>query len=734
MGTSSLLAQTLNKPEAAPNPNIGGSTAWTAACGSADFNDYYVNFTWSPPLVGSDNSFILQLSDANGSFSNPTTLATATDKNTTFDFEFKFSLPETTRGEGYKFRVKSTNPEKISPESDAYAMYYINYKSPLLISPNGDGNIPSGGVIEVCDGAAVTLAPHNIPNKSTYQYNWYRGTTPLSEKGPELTVSTAGMYFVEIDYGSACSGSANTLSNTIEIKSGNKVGIAINTPSKTSLCSSESVTLTANITNQGLTYTWYKDDVAITTPTVDAASFTVDGSVDGFEGNYAVEIYGDGTCLEKSAIVAITNAGQYTVSRVNEASLVLLPGQEQQLSVSTTASNPSYQWYKDGTLINGETNSTYTAVVAGNYYAAVSQTGGACSATVITSDVTTIVTPESFVLSIDYSSDYTACSNTSMVLGVSTIEAVDSEGLKTDVTADVSSSFNYQWKKDGEAISGATGATISLTDISENGSYTLIASTEDYNATSNSLSLQLLVNETLVIESTGTVFCSGGDTIAISTTADLSDSTFEWLKDGESFNTSTEELNVNSIGKYQLVVNRNGCPLLSNEIIILPIDESLVTLDTDSNVVIPEGTSKTITANGGTSYEWFDSNNSLVSSSSSLTVDTEGEYLLIAQIDNCTLTKTVTVAYLETFSVPNVITPNGDGSNDQWVLPNSYSNKSDVSVIIYNNKGVEILNETNYQNNWPQSTTSFAKQDQIFYYVIKNASETLKKGTITVIR
>ena len=321
-----------------------------------------------------------------------------------------------------------------------------------------------------------------------------------------------------------------------------------------------------------------------------------------------------------------------------------------------------------------------------------------------------------------------------MVLGVSTIEAVDSEGLKTDVTADVSSSFNYQWKKDGEAISGATGATISLTDISENGSYTLIASTEDYNATSNSLSLQLLVNETLVIESTGTVFCSGGDTIAISTTADLSDSTFEWLKDGESFNTSTEELTVNSIGKYQLVVNRNGCPLLSNEIIILPIDESLVTLDTDSNVVIPEGTSKTITANGGTSYEWFDSNNSLVSSSSSLTVDTEGEYLLIAQIDNCTLTKTVTVAYLETFSVPNVITPNGDGSNDQWVLPNSYSNKSDVSVIIYNNKGVEILNETNYQNNWPQSTTSFAKQDQIFYYVIKNASETLKKGTITVIR
>ena len=62
MGTSSLVAQVLNKPTAADNPNLAGNSAWTAACASGSFNEYFVNFTWSPPLVDSNNEFILELS------------------------------------------------------------------------------------------------------------------------------------------------------------------------------------------------------------------------------------------------------------------------------------------------------------------------------------------------------------------------------------------------------------------------------------------------------------------------------------------------------------------------------------------------------------------------------------------------------------------------------------------------------------------------------------------------
>lgn len=214
-------AQILNAPEPIANPSGSGSSGWTAACGSASFNSYWVNFTWiNAPAVNSDNKFILELSDANGNFGSPVALATLDDKNSTSDFNIQFALPTDTRGENYKIRVKSTSPEKVSPTAGPFSMYYVDYNSPILMSQDGNGNIPSGGTIEVCDGTAITMAPHNVPNPETYQYNWYKSGTLLSEKGPSLTTTQAGMYSVQIDYGTICSGSASTDSNIIEVTTG----------------------------------------------------------------------------------------------------------------------------------------------------------------------------------------------------------------------------------------------------------------------------------------------------------------------------------------------------------------------------------------------------------------------------------------------------------------------------------------------------------------------------------
>ncbi len=734
MGWSHTIAQTLNKPIPADNPNIAGNSPWTAVCASADFNEYFVKFTWNTPLVNSDNSFILELSDANGSFATPTQLASDKTKNTNFNFDFKFALPTTARGEGYKMRVRSTSPAKTSPASDAFSMYYIDFKSSLLISPNGNGNIPPGGSIELCDGNSATLAVHNVANAETYRYNWYRSGTPLAEKSNSITISQAGIYMVEVDYGSICSGSANTLSNDIEISTGASLGIAINDPSKTALCSGETEMLEANIMGQGLTYTWFKNGEAIAGPVVDAHTYIVDASVPGFEGDYAVEIDGDGTCLERSAAVTITNAGDFTVTRGNEPNIVLLPSQTKTLSVSTSASSPVYQWYKDGAIVPGETTSTLNIDQPGVYFARVSQSGGACAATAIDSESTTAVVPASFEISVAYATEYEDCSNTSIVLEIDAINALDDQGAKTDVTADLIGNFTYQWKKDGVAVNGATARSISLTDISENGGYELDAVLESYSPTSNSLNVLLLVNEDLNITASSLVSCNDSESITISTTTDLSSATFDWIKDGVDLNIATETLNVSETGKYQLVVYRNGCPLPSNEVSIAPLDDSLITLDSPETVVFPSGGSKTVTASGGTAYQWLDMNNALLSDSPSVTFTEEGSYLLVANIENCEITKQITVALQDTFKVPNVITVNGDGINDQWIIPNTYSRNKDINVLIYNSKGEVILNVVDYQNNWPESTTAFSKQNMVFYYKIKNSKEVLKQGTITIIR
>ncbi|WP_222982600.1 gliding motility-associated C-terminal domain-containing protein [Flagellimonas meishanensis] len=733
-GIHPVDAQVLNKPVAADNPNLAGNSAWTAACASGSFNEYFVNFTWSPPLVNSDNEFVLELSDANGNFGSPRELARVSDKNTVFDFEFQFAVPTDIRGESYKMRVRSTSPVKTSPASDAYSMYYVDYNSPLLISQDGNGSIPPGGTIQLCGGASVTLAPHNIPNASSYQYNWYRSGTPLAEKSESITVSTAGMYYVELDYGSICSGSANTLSNTIEITTGSSMGIAINGSSNVGLCAGDAYTLQASLIGMGLTYTWYKDGAIVAGPTLEGDSYPVNTSVSGFDGSYEVEISGASACVERSAAVTINNLGDFEVTRQNAAEIVLLPSQTTTLSVTTTATSPTYQWYKDGAPISGATASSVNITETGTYHARVSETSGGCSGSPIASETTMVASPDSFEFVIDYVGTYTACQSADATLSLTTINAVSASGAKTDVTGTLQSSFAYQWKKDDAIIPAETSKTITLSDSANNGAYILDGALNSYNTSSNNLEVKLPTDEVLLISSTGTVLCEGAGPIVLSTTTDLTNKTYQWLRNGQVVDTSSDSIVADAVGDYQLVITTNDCPLTSNSIAVNAFDESLLSLDKPQDLILIEGETETVTASGAQSYEWFDANNTLLTTQDFFPFHQEGEYLLVASFGNCTISKVITVTYRDTFAVPNVITVNGDGINDLWVLPNTYSRNSDVLVTIFDETGKEIFSQTNYENNWPQSTTSFNRSSMIFYYKITKGGSSLKQGTITVIR
>ena len=732
VGLVQVAAQAIviNAPEPIVNPNIGSTGAWDAICAgnNGGFNEYFVNITWAG-TANAGNQFILELSDANGNFSNPQTLKTITE-SLDKDFDTSFAIPTDTRGQGYQLRVRSTNPVKIGTASPAYNMYYMDVTTNLNISESGNG-VPPG---TVCSTDPITLQVDNIANPETYQYIWFRSGTQLAgETGHTLNVAQSGMYNVYVDYGPICTGSGNTDSNIVDVTiGGTGVDIAINPPSKTVLCNTDSETLSIDQTNSAWNYQWFKNGTAIMGAT--ATSYTVNAAVAGFEGDYTVGISGTGICKEQSEAVTISNADAYTVTVQNATNLVLLPSQTQNLSVTTTANAPTYTWFRNGFEITGETGSSITVSQEGSYMAAVSQTGGTCALSTKNSETTLVVSPSSFELVVAYASAYTACVSTSMALQVQTINAIASDGSKTDVTTSLVDAFSYQWQRDGVDVSGATNASLSLASNAENGNYVLNGEIEAFSNSSNSLPVQLLTNETVAINSNATVYCSAGETITLSTTTDLSTAVYNWELNGAAINATDLTLNVQAPGTYRLVLDRDGCSLISNEIVISPLDEDLISLDPGSEMVIPEGTSRTVTATGGTAYRWLDAGNTEFSTSNSVTLSEEGTYTLIASIDNCEIIRQLTVSFLDTFKVPNVITVNGDGINDQWILPNSYSNKADVNVIIYNEQGQEIINEFNYRNNWPQSATVFTKQNMVFYYKIRNASEVLKQGTITVIR
>ncbi|NER14207.1 gliding motility-associated C-terminal domain-containing protein [Leptobacterium flavescens] len=712
-GVFAAHTQTLRKP----------TPQFTSPCASSGFNTFQVNFTWETPLVNSDNQFILELSDANGSFSSPTQLASVNNQNTTLDFDFNFSFPTSTRGENYRVRVRSTSPALTSPVSDPFPAYYQNVTQNLIINGFNATEV-------VCDGSFVTLSVDNFPGEPSYRWFKNRNITPMpGETGPTLQVTDEGFYYVEVDYGDFCSFS--TASNEVEVIMATPVGIAINGPSNVELCPGFAYQLTANVDDPSLIYRWFKDGTLLNVPPGYQPTLSVDPSDPA--GTYTLEIESGGGCRETAAPVVIT-VPSINVSISPSVTTLLLPGDNVIFTVTTTADTPSYAWYRDGVLLSGENSDTLIASGPGTYQAEVTQ--GVGCAVVERSPEIDVELPQSFNMTISTLESYTDCENSAVTLVIEKIEAVTSTNQLIDVTAQLQGSFTYQWEKDGTDLSGENNDHMSLPDASLNGKYVLKADLGAFHVVSNEFDVRMTFSQQdPVIQSDDVVSCDGGSDITI--TSDFTDPgyTYTWFRNGTALASETSPtLTINLTGTYRLEVAAFGCTVTSNEIIINPFEDSIVTVDAPENIVIQEGSLRIITASGADSYRWFNEENVEISSAASVTLSEEGQYVLRASVGNCEVIKTFTVMFNDNFAVPNVISPNSDGINDLWVIPNRYAFNPDVQVFIYGASGETIFATSSYQNNWPESNLSYPVNKPVFYYKIVRGKEILKQGTITLIR
>jgi gliding motility-associated-like protein len=86
-----------------------------------------------------------------------------------------------------------------------------------------------------------------------------------------------------------------------------------------------------------------------------------------------------------------------------------------------------------------------------------------------------------------------------------------------------------------------------------------------------------------------------------------------------------------------------------------------------------------------------------------------------------------------TIVASNILSPNGDGKNDTWVVKNidQYPNNS---VTVYDqNKGI-IFNKKAYANDWTGTSPSGTLTQGTYYYLIDLGNGTTMKGFITVLR
>ncbi|AUC85515.1 hypothetical protein CW731_09525 [Polaribacter sp. ALD11] len=687
--------------------------SYTYACASANFNSFELEIIYNTTSFNNDNVFTLELSDKDGNFSSATSVKTITNQNSSFKFSTTFKMPTDAHGEGYKLRVRSSSPEKISPESNSFEAYYVT--SERLILNNFTDVI-------LCNGASKELVL-NITSASKYQ--WYKDGVKLSLGGSTLTVTEPGLYYSEIFYGSCY---AAVVSNMVEVSMLPEVEVVIKGDPIVEVCLDGSYMLEASINNSDYIYSWFKDGVKIAPLSDYSPTFTIKNSSD--LGKYYLEVENINGCIGVSEEVVVKQvASSFSITPVSSIDSFILDGETKTLKIVYDAVNASVKWFRDRVELPNSNKDQIEITVPGIYKAEV--TGGSSCATTQESPEFTVNEIIKLTAVVDVASNYVSCKSNTTAIEVKSIRAFDTNNIEYVVIENQYTYLDFQWLKDGILVNNETEKEVSLGNFNQNGVYSLNVIIGGVKSVSNEIAIKLSIPNVLITSSlSSNIICD--NTIQLTTTEN-SNYTYQWFKNGVLVPNSNHFIFETEVsGIYKVNVAAFGCSTTSDDILLNDFDTSIITIDSPLDFILNSGKTKIINASGADSYEWLDNNGNLLSAFSSIEINSPGIYNLLAKVNNCEVLKIVTVSENEEQAVPNALTLNGDGVNDAWVLSNKYAFKLDVEVEIYNANGKQLLKTTNYQNDWPNNQT--ISKSQLFFYVIKQKGKIIKKGTISVVK
>lgn len=339
-------------------------------CAGASFNEFNATFSYVNFPAGT--TFEVEITDNLGNFPTVPIYATklqTTDINATQQ-TIKFALPTNLVGsEIYGFRIRSS-VATASPSarfrssinnSTEFPAYYKEFESAFFINNRSTS-------AAICSGGSLTLSvdndtpsPANFPN---LKYKWYKDEVQIAgQSGKSLVVNAAGEYYAVIDYG-ACT-EVNISSNRVKVISASSGSSAtIDSSLGNPFCASGTGTvLTAT---SGNSYVWKKDGTVITGAT--NRTYSTNES-----GVYTVEV-DFGGCKATGTINLQSNGFEASIDA--EDGYKLSEGETLNVTVTTDATAPTFEWYLNNNLIAGATGSSYLVTVKGTYKVKISQASG----------------------------------------------------------------------------------------------------------------------------------------------------------------------------------------------------------------------------------------------------------------------------------------------------------------------------------------------------------------------
>lgn len=297
--------------------------------------------------------------------------------------------------------------------------------------------LAASGPITFCQGGSVTL---NTSLGAGYTLVWNKNGSPISPAvtSTSYTITSTGLYTVTAtNTTTGCKATSavtsvqvNALPDPTTLPTGN-----------TPICQNTTVTISAVTVDTNMTYQWKVNGVVISGAT--GVNFTT-----GSAGTYTLVVTNKVTgCQAASANIVISIVTPPTAVITPPAKTTICAGDSVQLKANT-GTGLTYKWRLNGNVISGATNSTYYALLPGNYTVAVSS-GSQCEAISNSIGITVNPRPAAYIT---YNSPLEFCEGSAVVL-----------------VANAGTGLTYQWLRDGVLLGNTGSFNVSATT----GAYTL---------------------------------------------------------------------------------------------------------------------------------------------------------------------------------------------------------------------------------------------------------------------
>jgi large repetitive protein len=166
----------------------------------------------------------------------------------------------------------------------------------------------------------------------------------------------------------------------------------------------------------------------------------------------------------------------------------------------------------------------------------------------------------------------------------------------------------------------------------------------------------------------------------------------------------------------------------------------IVNISSDKGSSVSKGEIVHLTATGGATYSWTATTNSILSGAQDAIAEVRPQantmYTVTATSNlGCKNTNTFSISTIEDFKVDatNVLTPNGDGKNDKWVIRNIDS-YPDNELKIFDRSGRLVFSQRNYNNTWDGKVNGHPLAEGTYYYFLSiSGGAKTAKGFITII-